>query len=77
MYLTINTLQTINHAYFIHFLRALRVPIRKFSPIGLQTARGERPEPGDREGVQLEKLAAHVEDLLLIHTIDMSQHVFQ
>ena len=45
--------------------------------MGMQTARGERPEPGDRKGGQLEKLAAHIDDLFLIHTIDMSQHVFQ
>jgi len=45
--------------------------------MGLQSGRGERPKPGDREGIQSKKFAAHVEDLLHIHTIDMSQHVVQ
>ena len=42
--------------------------------IGLHTARGERPESSDREGVQREKLPAHAENLLHIHTIDMGKH---
>ena len=58
-------------------LRVRRVSIREFLSIGLQTAGGERPEPGDREGVQSDKLAANVEDLLLIHAINMGQHAFQ
>ncbi len=63
-------------SFFIHFW-ARRVSLREFSSMGPQTAGSERPEPGDRKGVQLKKLAAYIEDLLLIHTIDMSQHGFQ
>ena len=45
--------------------------------MGLQTTWDERPEPCDRKGVQPEKLAAHVENLLHIHIIDMVQHIVQ
>ena len=45
--------------------------------MGLQTARGERPEPGNRKGVKREKLSPHFEDLLIIHAIDLSEHVVQ
>ena len=76
MRIIINALHVIMSSFFYPLLRARRVSIREFSSMGLQTMRDKRPEPGDRERVQLEKFSAHVEGLLLIHAVDMSQYVF-
>lgn len=59
------------------FFNALRVSVRGFSLISIQTSRSERPKPRNCQRVKLKKLAAHVEGLLLIDMIDLSQHVFQ
>jgi len=51
--------------------------IREFSSISLKAASSDRPEPCDRQAIQCEELSPDVEDMLLFHTIDMSQHVFE
>lgn len=66
---------TLEHLMSFYFLMSFL--FSELSPIGLHRARSERPESGDRKGVQQKKLAAHVGNLFHIHVIDMSQHVIQ